>query len=123
MGMREGKLSQAVAPSVAACGGLHAVGCTPHAPRTPTRVAVAFRAAHLHCGPISRTKFQSAFDAPIISEGIFPTFSAFSEPPKSGRGVGPAPGFAVLQLALVWQAKKAVANKKAAEEAAQVRPH
>ena len=30
------------------------------------------------------------------------------------------PGFAVLQLGLVWQAKMAVANKKAAEEAAQV---
>jgi hypothetical protein len=37
--------------------------------------------------------------------------------------VGPSPGFAVLQLALVWQAKQAVANKKAAEEAVQVRPH
>ena len=39
-------------------------------------------------------------------------------PPKSGWGVGPAPGFAVLQLGLVWQA---VAVKKAAEEAEKVR--
>ncbi len=42
------------------------------------------------------------------------------------RGGGwPALGFAVLQLVLVWQAKKApfkaVAKEKAAEEAAQVR--
>ena len=41
-------------------------------------------------------------------------------PPKSGWGVGPAPGFAVLQLGLVWQAKQAVAAKKAAEEAEKV---
>ena len=45
----------------------------------------------------------------------------FSGPLKSGWGVGPAPGFAVLQLGLVGQAKQAVAAKKAAEEAAQVR--
>jgi hypothetical protein len=50
-------------------------------------------------------------------EGFF--FDLFG-PPKICVGVGPSPGFAVLQLVLVWQAKKAVANKKAAEEAAQV---
>ncbi len=33
------------------------------------------------------------------------------------------PGFAVLPFALVWQARKAVANKKATEEAAPVRSH
>ena len=42
-------------------------------------------------------------------------------PPKIWVGVGPAPGSAVLQLGLVWQAKQAVAAKKAAEEAEQVR--
>ena len=37
----------------------------------------------------------------------------------------PSPGSAVLQLVVVWQAKKAVAEKKAAEEAEKVRssPH
>ena len=35
--------------------------------------------------------------------------------------MGPRRGSAVLQLGLVWQAKQAVAAKKAAEEAAQVR--
>ena len=119
MGRSEGKLSQAVAPSVAACGGMDA-RCrlyTPCAARTPTRAAVAFRTAHLHCGPIARTKFGCAFDARVIARGKFSTFSG---PPKSGWGVGPAPGSAVLQLGLVWQAKQAVAAKKAAEEAAQV---
>ena len=42
-------------------------------------------------------------------------------PPKIWVGGWPPPGFAVLQLVLVWQAKQAVAAKKAAEEAAQVR--
>ena len=36
-------------------------------------------------------------------------------------GVGPSPGFAVLPFVLVGQARKAVANKKAAEVAAPVR--
>jgi hypothetical protein len=36
-------------------------------------------------------------------------------------GVGPSPGSAVLQLVVVWQAKKAAAEKKAAEEAEKVR--
>ena len=35
--------------------------------------------------------------------------------------VGPSQGFAVLPFALVWQAKKAVADKKAAAEAEKVR--
>jgi hypothetical protein len=47
-------------------------------------------------------------------------FSTFSDPPKSGCGVGPSPGSAVLQLVVVWQAKKAVAEKQAAEEAEKV---
>ena len=120
MGRSEGKLSQAVAPSVAACGGMDA-RCrlyTPCAARTPTRAAVAFRTAHLHCGPIARTKFGCAFDARVIARGKFSTFSG---PQNLGGGVGPAPGSAVLQLGLVWQAKQAVAAKKAAEEAEQVR--
>ena len=41
--------------------------------------------------------------------------------PPEILGVGPAPGSAVLQLGLVWQAKQAVAAKKAAEEAEKVR--
>jgi hypothetical protein len=49
-------------------------------------------------------------------------FSDLFGPPKSGWGLA-LPGFAVLPLVLVRQAKKAVANKKAAEEAAQVRTH
>jgi hypothetical protein len=46
-------------------------------------------------------------------------------PPKSGWGGSPSPGSAVLQLVVVWQAKKAVTVKKAAEEAEKVRssPH
>ena len=39
--------------------------------------------------------------------------------PKIWAGGWPAPGFAVLQLGLVWQAKQAVAAKKAAEDAAE----
>ena len=39
-------------------------------------------------------------------------------PPKIWVGVGPSPGFAVLPFVLVGQARKAVANKKAAEVAA-----
>ena len=98
-----------------------AAGCTcrfyiPLAASTPpTRAAVAFRTAHLHCGPIARTKFECAFDARIIARG---KFSAFSDPQNLGGG--PAPGFAVLQLGLVWQAKQAVAEKKAAEDAEKV---
>ena len=42
-------------------------------------------------------------------------------PPKIWAGGWPPPGFAVLQLGLVWQAKQAVAAKKAAEEAEKVR--
>ena len=77
-----------------------AAGCntrfyTPHPARTlPTRVAAAFRTAHLHSGPIARTKFRRAFNAPIIARGLF---STFSDPPKSGWGL-PPPGSAVLQL-------------------------
>jgi hypothetical protein len=52
-------------------------------------------------------------------------FSTFSDPPKSGWGGWPPPGSALLQLVVGWQAKKAVAEKKAAEEAEKVRssPH
>ena len=104
-----------------------AAGCTcrfytPHPARTPpTRAAAAFRTAHLHSGPIPRTKFECAFDAPIIARG---KFSTFSDPPYLGGG-WPSPGSAVLQLVLVWQAKKAAAEKQAAEEAQKVRssPH
>jgi hypothetical protein len=62
-----------------------AAGCTyrfytPHAARKPpTRAAVAFRTAHLHSGPIARTNFECAFNAPIIARGNFPTFS---DPPN-----------------------------------------
>jgi hypothetical protein len=56
---------------------------TPRA-RTPTRAAAAFRTAHLHSGPIARTKFECAFDAPIIARG---KFSTFSDPPKSWWGL------------------------------------
>ena len=45
-------------------------------------------------------------------EGIFDPFG----PPKLGRG-WPSRGFAVLQLVLVWQAKKQAEAKKAAKEA------
>ena len=91
----------------------------PHTP--PTRVAAAFRAAHLHSGPIARTKFRCAFNAPIVARG---EFSTFSDPPNLGGGWPPR-GSAVLQLVVVWQAKKAVAEKKTAEEAEKVRssPH
>ena len=61
MGICNGKLTRAVVPCVAACGGLH----------------------------------MSVLGRPL-------------------------PGFAVLQIVVVWQAKKAVAGKKAAEEAEQV---
>jgi hypothetical protein len=99
-----------------------AAGCTclfytPHAARTlPTRVAVAFRTAHLHSGPIARAKFQSVCDAPIIATGDFSTFSA----PQNLGGGWPSPGSAVLQLVVVGQALTAVAEKKAAEEAEKV---
>ena len=85
-----------------------AARCRLYTPRAATRVAVAFRTAHLHCGPIARTKFECAFDARIIARG---KFSAFSDPQNLGGG--PAPGFAVLQLGLVWQAKQAVAETEA----------
>jgi hypothetical protein len=42
----------------------------------------------------------------------------FSDPNILGGG-WPSPGFAFLQLVVVWQAKKAVAEKEAAEEAAE----
>ena len=102
-----------------------AAGCTclfytPHTARTlPTRVAAAFRTAHLHSGPISRTKFECAFNAPIIARGSFPTFS---DPQNLYGGGWPSPGSAVLQLVVVWQAKKAAAEKKAAEEEAEKVP-
>ena len=111
MGTREGKLAQTVVPSD--CGLRRDARCrlyTPCATRTPTRAAVAFRSAHLHCGPIARTKFERAFDARIVARG---KFSAFSDPRNLGRGLARA-GSAVLQLGLVWQAKQAVAAKKAA---------
>ena len=102
-----------------------AAGCTclfytPHAARTPpTRVAIAFRTAHLHSGPIARTKFECAFNAPTIVRGK--AFDLFG-PPKSGWGGWPSPGSAVRQLVVVWQAKKAVAEKKAAAEEAEKVP-
>jgi hypothetical protein len=102
-----------------------AAGCTcpfytPHHARTPpTRVAAAFRTAHLHSGPIARTKFRRAFNAPIIATGRF--FDLFG-PPQIWVGVGPLPGSAVRQLVVVWQAKKAVAEKKAADEEAEKVP-
>ena len=40
-------------------------------------------------------------------------------PPQNPGGGWPPPRSAVLQLVVVWQAKKAVAEKKAAEEAAE----
>ena len=102
-----------------------AAGCTclfytPHAARTPpTRAAAAFRTAHLHSGPIARTKFECAFNAPIIARGNFPTFS---DPQNLYGGGWPPPGSADLQLVVVWQAKKAVAEKKAAKEEAEKVP-
>jgi hypothetical protein len=52
------------------------------------------------------------------------SFRRFRTPKSLGWG-WPSPGFAVLPFVLVRQAKEAVANMKAAEEAAQVRssPH
>ena len=70
------------------CGLRRAARCrlyTPCATHTPTRVAVAFRTAHLHCGPIARTKFECAFDARIIARGKFSTFSG---PQNLGGGLG-----------------------------------
>ena len=49
-------------------------------------------------------------------------FRPFRTPPNLGGG-WPSPGFAVLHFVRVWQAKRAVANMKVAEEAAQVRSH
>jgi hypothetical protein len=46
------------------------------------------------------------------------TFGDIFRPPKIWVGVGPSPGFAVLPFVVVGQARKAVANKKAAEVAA-----
>ena len=48
-------------------------------------------------------------------------FSDLFGPPKIWVGVGPS-GSAVLQFVVVWQAKKAVAEKQAAEEAAEQVP-
>jgi hypothetical protein len=48
------------------------------------------------------------------------TFPDVFGPPQIRVGGWPAPGFAVLQLGLVWQAKQAVAEKKAAEDAEKV---
>jgi hypothetical protein len=52
--------------------------------------------------------------------GRFSTF--FFGPPEICVGGWPSPGSAVLQLVVVWQAKKAVAEKKAAEEEAEKVP-
>ena len=46
-------------------------------------------------------------------------FSDLFGPPQIGVGGWPSPGSAVLQLVVVWQAKKAVAEKKAADEEAE----
>ncbi len=100
-----------------------AAGCTcrlytPRAACTPpTRVAVAFRTAHLHSGPVARTKFECAINAPIVAREFFD----LSDAPNLGWG-WPSPGFALLHFVLVWQAKKAVANKKATEEEAEKVP-
>jgi hypothetical protein len=100
------------------------VGCntrfyTPRATLTPTRVAVAFRTAHLHSGPIARAKFRCAFNAPIIARGKF--FDLIGPPEIYMVGVGPRRALQFCSTLWFGQAKKAVANKKAAEEAEKVR--
>ncbi len=80
-----GPLVQALRPAAGCPSRLY----TPRAARTPTRVAVAFRAAHLHCGPIPRTKFRRACDAPIISKAFF---SRHFRTPKYLRGGWPLAG-------------------------------
>ena len=94
------------------------VGLTPHTPQTRADVRrrrVSHRAPALrpHLTHQISTRVQCAHNRDRIFFDIF-------GPPKICVGVGPSPGFAVLQLVLVWQAKKAVAKKEAAEEAAQV---
>jgi hypothetical protein len=50
-------------------------------------------------------------------EGTFPDVFG---PPKSGWGVGPRRALQFCSSGLVWQAKQAVAEKKAAEDAEKV---
>ena len=89
MGICNGKLAQAVVPSVAAGGGLRDPLLHPtRRTHAPTRVAVAFRTAHLHSGPIARTKLRCAFDAPIILSGLFRPFRT----PKNLGGGRPLAG-------------------------------
>ena len=99
MGTRKGKLAQAVVPRVAASGGLHVSLLHPtRRTHAPTRVAVAFRTAHPHSGPISRTKLRCAFDAPIISNGLFWTFSD----PKNLGGGWPLAGLCSSAVRFGW---------------------
>ncbi len=128
MGSCNGKLTRAVVPCVAACGGLHMSVRHPCASRTPppTRAADARRRRVSHRAPALRPHRTDQISMRVQRahnrEG---KFSDLFEPPKSGWGGWPPPGSAVLQLVVVWQGKKAVAKKKAAEEAVQVRssPH
>ena len=111
--------SRAVVPCVAVLRRAAHVWFAPHKPTRPppTRAAAAFRTAHLHSGPIARTKFRCAFNAPVNREGKILDF--FGPPQIWVRG-RPAPGSAAQQLVVVWQAKKAAAEKQAAEEAEKV---
>ena len=118
-----GKLTRAVVPCVAGCGGLHMSVLHP-TPRA--HAANARRGRVSHRAPALRPHLTHQIAMRIRCahnrERIF--FDIFG-PPKSGWGSAPSPGSAVLQLVVVWQAKKAVAEKKAAEEAEKVRssPH
>ena len=95
--------------------------CTPRGARTHAdarRGRVSHRAPALrpHLAHQIPMRIRCAHNLEQIFFRHFPT-------PKIWVGVGPSPGFAVLPFVLVWQARKAVANKKAVEVAAPVRPH
>ena len=116
MGTRENKLTQAVVPSVAACGGLHMSVLHP----TRRRRASPSRFAPRTCTPAPShgPNFDAQSTRPQSRGDFFRPFRT----PQIGVGGWPSPGSAVLQLVVVWQAKKAVAVKKAAEEEAEKVP-
>ena len=118
MGVCSGKLTRAVVPCVAGCGGLHMSGLHPtrraHAADARRR-RVSHRAPALRPHRTDQISMRVQRARKSRGENSRP----LRTPQIWVRG-WPAPGFAVLQLVVVWQAKKAAAEKQAAEEAEKV---
>jgi hypothetical protein len=109
--------------SVAAQRRAARVGFAPHAPHAH---ADARRRRVSHRAPALRPHLTHQIAMRIRrAHNLERFFSDLFGPQKSGWGSAPSPGFAVLPFALVGQARKAVADKKAAEAAEKVRssPH